>query len=59
MKKHQQRIEMVLGGMKIDYEVIDVASDESNKQKMRDICGDPKALPPQLCNGDKYCGVSF
>lgn len=27
------------------------------KEKMRELCGDDKALPPQLFNGDAYCGV--
>ena len=60
MKKQQQRIEMVLGknyqGTEVKY--IDVAADEDAKKKMREIAGDDKAVPPQICNGDTYCGVS-
>ena len=48
---------MILGGKKIPFNKIDVAADESAKQKMRDLIGDPKALPPQLFNGDTYLGV--
>ena len=60
MKKQQQRIEMILGktyqGNEVKY--IDVAADEDAKKKMRDIIGDEKAVPPQIFNGDTYCGVS-
>ncbi len=37
---------------------MDIASSEEVKNQMRELSGDPKALPPQLCNGDEYCGVS-
>ncbi|XP_033116871.1 SH3 domain-binding glutamic acid-rich-like protein 3 isoform X1 [Anneissia japonica] len=56
MKKKQQKIEMILDGKKIAYEKVDIAADEESKKRMRELCGDPKALPPQLCNGDEYCG---
>ena len=50
---------MVLGneykGTKVEY--IDVASSDDDKKRMRDLSGDPKALPPQIFNGDTYCGV--
>ena len=49
---------MILDAKKIEYQKFDVAADEAAKQKMRDISGNPKALPPQLCNGNQYCGVS-
>lgn len=48
---------MILDSKKISYRKLDIAADEKLKEKMREIIGDPKALPPQLCNGDKYCGV--
>ena len=48
---------MVLDSKQIPYKKLDIAADESLKTKMREIAGDPKALPPQLCNGDQYCGV--
>ena len=59
MRTKQQKIEMVLDSKKIEYEKIDITADEAFKQEMRNIVGDPKALPPQLCNGDTYCGVCF
>ena len=42
-----------------DVEYIDVAASEEAKQKMRELSGNPKALPPQIFNGDTYCGVSL
>ncbi len=49
---------MILDGKKIPYDKIDIAASEDEKKKMRDLAGNPKALPPQLCNDDNYCGVS-
>ena len=56
IKKQQERIQMVLDGKKIPYNKLDVAASEDLKNKMRQIMGDEKALPPQLANGEKYCG---
>ena len=49
---------MVLSGKKIEFEVVDISSSTDVKDKMRAIAGDPKALPPQICNGEQYCGVN-
>lgn len=56
IKKHQQRIEMILDGKKIPYSKVDIAADSAEKDRMRFIAGNERALPPQLANGDKYCG---
>ena len=48
---------MVLDSKGIKYNKLDIAADADLKAKMREIAGDPKALPPQLCNGEDYCGV--
>ena len=56
MKKKQQRIQMVLEGKHIEYKVVDIATDTDGKTKMREISGEPKSLPPQIANGDQYCG---
>ena len=58
IKKHQQKIEMILSSKGYDVEYIDVAASEEAKKKMRDLSGNPKALPPQIFNDDQYCGVS-
>ena len=52
IKKNQQKIEMILESKKIPFQKLDIAADETLKTKMREIAGDPKALPPQLANGD-------
>ena len=48
---------MILDSKKIAYTKIDISADESAKEEMRKLAGDPKALPPQLANGNQYCGV--
>ncbi|RUS78645.1 hypothetical protein EGW08_013572 [Elysia chlorotica] len=55
-KKHQQKIEMVLSSKKIEHEYVDVTSDHDLLNKMRELAGNPQALPPQIVNGDVYCG---
>ena len=59
IKKAQQHIKMILDGKKIKYEEVDVAADSEAKDKMREIIGDDKALPPKIFKGDTYCGVSI
>ncbi|KXJ14032.1 SH3 domain-binding glutamic acid-rich-like protein 3 [Exaiptasia diaphana] len=56
IKKKQQRIIMILDGIKCNYSQVDISSDSDAKDKMREIVGDPHALPPQICRGDSYCG---
>ena len=34
-----------------------MASSVEDKEKMRALVGNPSALPPQIANGDQYCGV--
>ena len=50
---------MILSSKKIEYEKIDIAASEDDKNKMREVVGDPKAVAPQICNDDQYCGVSI
>lgn len=59
LKKHQQKIEMILDSKKVDYVKVDIAGNDSGKEKMREIMGDPRGLPPQLTKGDVYLGVSL
>lgn len=47
---------MILDAKKIAYNKLDISADETLKKDMREIAGDPKALPPQLANGKQYCG---
>jgi hypothetical protein len=46
-----------LQGKKIEFEKVDISLVEGAKEKMRAICGET-TLPPQLCKGDTYLGVS-
>ena len=61
---HQGRILMILDGLGIEVEVVDITApgmDEardfmrSNGKKKE---GERNVLPPQIFNGEKYCGVS-
>eukprot|EP00052_Salpingoeca_macrocollata_P012733 m.99316 g.99316 ORF g.99316 m.99316 type:complete len:120 (-) comp18605_c0_seq2:28-387(-) len=56
IKKQQQKIELVLEGQGIPYEAVDISVIKDAKDKMRQLSGNDKALPPQLFNGDHYCG---
>ncbi|XP_061668561.1 SH3 domain-binding glutamic acid-rich-like protein 3 [Syngnathoides biaculeatus] len=56
LRNHQLRIFDVLESKKIPFEKMDIAQDPAYKDLMRKIAGNPTALPPQICNGDTYCG---
>ncbi|XP_065653411.1 SH3 domain-binding glutamic acid-rich-like protein 3 [Hydra vulgaris] len=58
LKKHQQKITMVLDGKKIPYEVKDIASSEEAKTEMKHLAG-VDAHPPQIANDNVYCGDFF
>jgi len=59
---HQQRIFMILKSLAIEFEPVDIAGPGMDNQK--DVMrakgkkkeGQRHALPPQIFNGDKYCG---
>lgn len=46
-----------LDANKIDYTMVDVASSVEDKEKMQELAGNKGTLPPQIANGEKYCGV--
>ncbi|XP_070705815.1 SH3 domain-binding glutamic acid-rich-like protein 3 [Pempheris klunzingeri] len=56
MKKNQTRIFSVLESKKIPFEAVDISQRSEDKDFMRERAGNPTALPPQICNGDVYCG---
>lgn len=56
MKKQQERIKTVLDGKRVSYEVVDIAVNEEDKLRMRELCDDPTALPPRLFKGERYLG---
>ena len=53
------KIENVLKANDIQFELIDICTDTSLRGEMREKMGDPTAIPPQIFNGDNYCGVSI
>ena len=59
IKKRQMHIRSMLEAQKIPFEVVDVAQDQEALGKMRRLVDDEEALPPQIMNGDVYCGVSI
>ncbi|XP_076026970.1 SH3 domain-binding glutamic acid-rich-like protein 3 [Genypterus blacodes] len=58
IKKKQQNIESILESKKIDFKLVDIAQNSDDKDRMRVLAGNPTALPPQIVNGDVYCGDS-
>nr|XP_033813374.1 SH3 domain-binding glutamic acid-rich-like protein 3 [Geotrypetes seraphini] len=56
IKAHQSDVTRILDGKCIKYEMVDISQDNSLREEMRTKSGDPKATPPQIFNGDEYCG---
>ena len=60
---HQHRILMILDGLSIGIEEVDISA--PGMEEARDFMrangkkkeGERHVLPPQIFNGDKYCGV--
>ncbi len=59
VKQHQSEILHFLDAKKIKYFTVDIAVSVDVKEEMRKKVGNPSAMPPQVFNGDKYCGVSL
>uniref|UniRef100_A0A669CAZ1 Uncharacterized protein n=1 Tax=Oreochromis niloticus TaxID=8128 RepID=A0A669CAZ1_ORENI len=57
IKKNQDRIFSILSAKKIPFQPVDISQSSDDKDLMRQGAGDPTALPPQIFNGDVYCGV--
>lgn len=63
VKKHQQRVLMILDSKTIEYVVVDITEPgkENEKEFMQQNSKAKTAkypLPPQIFNEDDYCGVS-
>ncbi|KAK2856305.1 hypothetical protein Q5P01_005040 [Channa striata] len=56
IKKEQDHIMSVLKSKKIPFNAVDISQNPQDKELMREIAGNPTALPPQICKGKKYCG---
>lgn len=52
----QNRIKLILDGKKIPYEEIDLSKNQEVREEMRALAGIPDLLPPQIFNGNTYCG---
>uniref|UniRef100_A0A8C6YHJ8 SH3BG protein n=1 Tax=Nothoprocta perdicaria TaxID=30464 RepID=A0A8C6YHJ8_NOTPE len=63
IKKKQQEVVGFLEANKIDFQQMDIAGDEDNRNWMREnVPGEKKPqngipLPPQIFNEERYCGV--
>uniref|UniRef100_A0A6G1S5U0 SH3 domain-binding glutamic acid-rich n=1 Tax=Aceria tosichella TaxID=561515 RepID=A0A6G1S5U0_9ACAR len=61
-KKRQQRAQMILDSLNINYELIDVTEPghEKERDQLQTVCkkrnSQTVALPPQFFNDDFYCG---
>ncbi|XP_016085474.1 SH3 domain-binding glutamic acid-rich-like protein 3 [Sinocyclocheilus grahami] len=56
VKQHQSEIFHFLDSKKIKYFAVDITESTDLKEEMRKKVGNPSAMPPQVFNGDKYCG---
>lgn len=57
IKSQQSEVTRILDGKNIKYELVDISQDNALREEMRVKAGNPKAIPPQIVNGDHYCGV--
>lgn len=58
VKSRQAEMMRVLESKSIKYELVDISVGSEVRDEMRNKAGNPTAVPPQLFNEDKYCGVS-
>ncbi|XP_068813479.1 SH3 domain-binding glutamic acid-rich-like protein 3 [Struthio camelus] len=56
VRQRQAAVRRILDVNRLQYELIDVSAGEGRLREMRDKAGDPQAVPPQIFNGDEYCG---
>ncbi|XP_042335609.1 SH3 domain-binding glutamic acid-rich-like protein 3 [Sceloporus undulatus] len=56
VKQQQSEVFRILDGKRMKYQLVDVSLSESLLQEMRSKAGKPGAIPPQIFNGEEYCG---
>lgn len=56
IKSQQSEVTRILDGKRIQYQLVDISQDNALRDEMRALAGNPKATPPQIVNGDQYCG---
>lgn len=59
VKQQQAEIFQFLDSKNIKYFAKDITQSSALKDEMRKKVGNPTAMPPQVFNGNNYCGVSF
>lgn len=55
----QTRLRYLIESLKLESQWVDVTTDSIILKRMREECGNPKALPPQIFNDDVFLGVSI
>jgi len=55
----QMRLKQIVGGERLVVEWIDITTGSNLLREMRSLCGNEKALPPQIFHGTEYLGVSL
>ncbi|KAI7794287.1 SH3 domain-binding glutamic acid-rich-like protein 3 [Triplophysa rosa] len=56
VKQQQSEIFQFLDAKKIKYFAVDISQSPEKKEEMKKKVGNQSAMPPQVFNGDKYCG---
>nr|1J0F_A Chain A, SH3 domain-binding glutamic acid-rich-like protein 3 [Mus musculus] len=56
IKSQQSEVTRILDGKRIQYQLVDISQDNALRDEMRTLAGNPKATPPQIVNGNHYCG---
>ncbi|KAI5612108.1 SH3 domain-binding glutamic acid-rich-like protein 3 isoform 2 [Silurus asotus] len=56
VKQQQAEILQFLDSKSIKYFTKDITQSTDVRDEMRQKVGNPKAMPPQVFNGSKYCG---
>ncbi|XP_012978185.1 SH3 domain-binding glutamic acid-rich-like protein 3 [Mesocricetus auratus] len=56
VKQRQDEVMRILDSYKVKYELIDIAVSSQILEEMRTKVACPSAAPPQIFNGQEYCG---
>ncbi|KAG8588728.1 hypothetical protein GDO81_006077 [Engystomops pustulosus] len=55
-KAQQNEMMRILDTRGVTYKTVDISVDKCLLEEMREKCGNPSAVPPQLFLGNKYLG---
>uniref|UniRef100_W5M8S7 SH3 domain-binding glutamic acid-rich-like protein n=2 Tax=Lepisosteus oculatus TaxID=7918 RepID=W5M8S7_LEPOC len=56
IKSQQAEVMRILESKSIQFELIDISVGNEVREEMRSKAGNATAVPPQIFNGDQYCG---